>query len=157
MWNSAQCLGFVICRFPGSEPDMVTSKQWSCASAAISGDCPPMPDAIARMVCRTLNELMRPRELTVAGAVVLALLATGCVTSTFVAPDGRAVDRPITHPSIFIDRLPPIPFHSIGIIEVKAPAGSTLDTVVEEATRKGSEIGCDFVVDRSIYRVSYGI
>src|SRR5580698_283949 len=100
---------------------------------------------------------MRSGNLARAAATGLVMLAMGCVTSTFVATDGRAAGRPITHPSVFIDRLPPVPFFSVGIIEVKTPAGWTLDTVVAEAARKGSEVGCDFVVDRSIYRVSYGI
>jgi hypothetical protein len=100
---------------------------------------------------------MRSGNLATAGAAGLVMLAMGCVTSTFVATDGRAEGRPITQPSVFIDRLPAVPFFSVGIIEVKTPAGWTLDTVVAEAARKGSEVGCDFVVDRSIYRVSYGI
>jgi hypothetical protein len=90
-------------------------------------------------------------------AAGLATLAVGCASSTFVATDGRAVGRPITQPSVFIDRLPPVPFYSVGIIEVQTPAGWTLGYVLAEAARKGSEVGCDFVVDRSIYRVSYGI
>ncbi len=100
---------------------------------------------------------MRSGGLATVGAAGLAMLAMGCVTSTFVATDGRAEGRPITQASVFIDRLPAVPFFSVGIIEVKTPAGWTLDTVVAEAARKGSEVGCDFVVDRSIYRVSYGI
>jgi hypothetical protein len=100
---------------------------------------------------------MRSGNLARAAATGLVMLAMGCVTSTFVATDGRAAGRPITHPSVFIDRLPPVPFYSVGIIEVKTPAGWTLDTVVAEAAQKGSEVGCDFVVDRSIYRVSYGM
>jgi len=100
---------------------------------------------------------MRSGNLAMAVAAGLGMLAAGCVTSTFVATDGRAAGRPVTQPSVFIDRFPPVPFYSVGIIEVKTPAGWTLDTVVAEAARKGSEVGCDFVVDRSIYRVSYGI
>ena len=100
---------------------------------------------------------MRSGDLAMAVAAGLSMLAIGCVTSTFVATDGRAAGRPITQPSVFIDRLPPVSFYSVGIIEVKTPAGWTLDTVVAEAARKGSEVGCDFVVDRSIYHVSYGI
>lgn len=100
---------------------------------------------------------MRSGSLTLAAATGLVMSAMGCVTSTFVATDGRAAGRPITQPSVFLDRLPPVPFYSVGIIEVRTPAGWTLDTVVAEAARKGSEAGCDFVVDRSIYRVTYGV
>lgn len=98
---------------------------------------------------RALTVRMRSGNLAMAAATGLGMLAMGCVTSTFLATDGRAAGRPITQPSVFIDRLPPVPFFSIGIIEVKTPAGWTLDTVVTEAARKGSEVGCDFVVDRS--------
>jgi len=100
---------------------------------------------------------MRSGSLVLAASGGLVMLAAGCITSTFVATDGRAAGRPITQPTVFIDRLPPVRFYSVGIIEVKIPAGWTLDTVVAEAARKGSEAGCDFVVDRAIYRVTYGI
>jgi hypothetical protein len=90
-------------------------------------------------------------------AVALALASSGCVTSTFVATDGRAAGRPETQPALYMDRLPPVPFYSVGIIEVRSPSGDTLDKVVAEAVRKGGEVGCDFVVDRAIYRVSLGI
>jgi hypothetical protein len=91
-------------------------------------------------------------------AAGLAVVATGCVTTTdFFATDGRAAGRPVTRPSVFLDRLPTVPFESVGIVEVHAPIDSTLGAVVAEAERKGGEVGCDFVVDRAIYRVSYGI
>ena len=85
------------------------------------------------------------------------LLLSGCLSSTFVLTDARAVGRTPTQPAAYIDRLPPMPFYSIGVIEVRAPAGTELGVVLNEAIRKGAEVGCDMVVDRSIYRVSYGI
>ena len=88
---------------------------------------------------------------------LLLQVISGCVTSSFVVTDPRAAGRPATRPSMFIDRLPPMPFYSIGIIEVRAPAGTKLGKVLEEAVRKGGEVGCDMIVDRIIYRVSYGI
>src|SRR5215831_13916695 len=45
----------------------------------------------------------------------------------------------------------------MGIIEVHAPVDATLGAIVAEATRKAGEVGCDFLLDRAIYRVSYGI
>lgn len=90
-------------------------------------------------------------------AIALLLASSGCVTSTFVATDGRASGRPETQPALYMDRLPPVPFYSVGIIEVRYPSGDTLDKVVAEALREGGEVGCDFVVDRAIYRLSLGI
>ena len=91
----------------------------------------------------------------------MVLAASGCyvsfVGSTFVPTDGRAVGRPATRPTVFIDRLPPVPFYSVGIIEIQAPAGVPLDEVLTEAIKRGGQVGCDFVVDRAIYRVSLGI
>ncbi len=87
----------------------------------------------------------------------LSQLVAGCITSTFVVTDPRANARPPTRPTMFIDRLPEIPFYSIGIIEVRAPAGTELGKVLDEAVRKGGEVGCDMVIDRVIYRISYGI
>ena len=85
------------------------------------------------------------------------LLFSGCLSSTFVQTDVRAIGRRPTQPAVYIDRLPPMPFYSIGVIEVRAPAGTELGIVLNEAIRRGAEVGCDMVVDRSIYRVSYGI
>ena len=86
-----------------------------------------------------------------------AQLLSACVMSTFVVTDPRAASRQPTRPTMFVDRLPQVPFYSIGIIEVRAPAGTELGKVLAEAVRKGGEVGCDLVVDRVIYRVSYGI
>jgi hypothetical protein len=90
-------------------------------------------------------------------ALAIVLGSAGCVSSTFVATDARAYGRPSTRPEIFIDRLPQVAYYSVGIIEVSSPAGTELGKVLDEARRKGGEIGCDMVVDRAIYRVSYGI
>src|SRR4029079_12076875 len=98
-----------------------------------------------------LNAAMRvPRILS----AVLCFVASGCVTSTFVLTDARYSGRPRTQPPVFIDRLPPFPYISIGVIEVSAPAVSDLTTVLTEAASKGGEVGCDVVVDRSIHRIA---
>jgi hypothetical protein len=101
--------------------------------------------------------MLPSRPLVLLASSLMAVACAGCISATFVATDPYAYGRRPTQPAIFIDRLPPVPFYSIGIIEVRAPAGTTLGPVLDEARRKGGEIGCDFVVDRSIYRVSYGI
>jgi hypothetical protein len=103
--------------------------------------------------------LLLPSPLKILGSatVGLVLLGTGCITSSFLATDGRAVARPNTQPGLYIDRLPPQEYTSIGIIEVRAPAGTELGAVVQEALRKGGEVGCDFIVERSLYRISFGL
>jgi hypothetical protein len=91
-------------------------------------------------------------------ALALLVLTAGCANySSFVATDQRAFYRAPTHPTVYVDRLPEVSFESIGVIEVRAPSGSSLDWIVQEAARKGGEVGCDLVVERSIYRVTYGI
>ena len=97
------------------------------------------------------------RSFWLLSGLLLVPLVSGCVVSSFVVTDPRAAGRQPTRPTMFIDRLPPMPFYSIGIIEVRAPAWTKLEWILDEAVRKGGEVGCDLVVDRVIYRVSYGI
>jgi hypothetical protein len=85
----------------------------------------------------------------------LALAGAGCVTTNFVPTDGsfRSSGRS-TRPQVFVDRLPPRPYRSVGIIEVTGPAGlMDLQTVMAEAAIAGDSAGCDVVVDRAIHRV----
>jgi len=86
--------------------------------------------------------------------VALWVAASGCITSTFVLTDPRYGGRPRTQPGVFIDRLPPFPYMSIGIIEVSAPPAYDLGQVMAEATSKGGQAGCDVVVDRSIHQIT---
>jgi hypothetical protein len=84
----------------------------------------------------------------------LWVAASGCIRSTFVLTDARYGGRPRTQPGVFIDRLPPFPYMSIGIIEVTAAAGTDLPAVMTEAASKGGEVGCDVVVERSIHPIT---
>ena len=86
------------------------------------------------------------------------LLTLGaCAHADFVSTDTRYQGRPRTQPWVFVDRLPPYPYISIGIIEVIAPAGTSLSDIFELARQKGSEVGCDVVVDRGIHRITSAI
>jgi len=80
--------------------------------------------------------------------VALWVVASGCIRSTFVLTDSRYGGRPRTQPGVFIDRLPPFPYMSIGIIEVTSAAGTDLPAVMAEAASRGGEVGCDVVVER---------
>ena len=83
------------------------------------------------------------------------LLTLGaCAHADFVSTDTRYQGRPRTQPWVFVDRLPPYPYISIGIIEVIAPAGTSLSEIFELARQKGSDVGCDVVVDRGIHRIT---
>lgn len=86
--------------------------------------------------------------------VALWVVAPGCVTSTFVLTDPRYAERAPTRPEVFIDRLPPFPYMSIGVIEVSAPAATVLSQVLAEAASKGGQVGCEVVVERSIHRIT---
>ena len=77
----------------------------------------------------------------------------------FTAPTDRtapAAPPPPTAPApvVYVDRLPPFAYRSVGIIEVIATASAGLEQVMEAAARKGAEVGCDVVVDRTIHRVA---
>src|SRR5262249_51067461 len=50
----------------------------------------------------------------------LALVAAGCMTSTFVLTDARYAGRAPTSPEVYVDRLPPFRYISIGVIEVSS-------------------------------------
>jgi hypothetical protein len=82
------------------------------------------------------------------------LLLTGCARTTFLSTDPRYLGRSPTQPMAFIDRLPPFPYFSIGIIEVTAPAGTDIVEVVRLAIEKGSQVGCDVIVDRAIHPIA---
>jgi len=86
--------------------------------------------------------------------VALWVVASGCITSTFVLTDPRYAERPPTRPEVFIDRLPPFPYMSIGVIEVSAPPASDLSQVLAEAASKGGQVGCEVVVERSIHKIT---
>lgn len=49
---------------------------------------------------------------------------------------------------VFIDRLPDLPYRSVGVIEVRR---HDLQAAVDAAVAKAREVGCDFVIDRRIY------
>jgi hypothetical protein len=82
------------------------------------------------------------------------LVLPGCVHVSFVptVPDYTPHQADVV-PPVFVDRLPPRPYESVGIIEISGGNGE-LGHVMEVAADKGKELGCDVVVDRAIHRVS---
>jgi hypothetical protein len=87
--------------------------------------------------------------------VCVLLLATGCWRVTFVSTDSAFQRAPGAEPDVYLDRLPDRPYQSVGILEVTGPAIEfDLDAVIRRAKKKGRELGCDLIVDRSIHRVS---
>jgi hypothetical protein len=89
---------------------------------------------------------------------LFALLAAagGCVRVTFTQTRSAYKPHPAaTQPEVFVDRLPGQPYDSVGIIQVIG--GQSLSHVLEAASSKGQEVGCDVVVDRTIYPVPVGM
>ncbi|MBI4511712.1 MAG: hypothetical protein HY698_18910 [Deltaproteobacteria bacterium] len=103
-----------------------------------------------RMTTNTLSRFFR------IVLVSFVSLAPGCITASFVQTDGSFVPHELASgPSVYLDRLPERPYRSVGIIEVKGPAGSfDLGNLLPVVQEKGKEVGCDLIIDRAIYRVS---
>jgi hypothetical protein len=85
---------------------------------------------------------------------LLALSLAGCVTADFVSTDPYFRPRSHMLPLVFIDRLPPFPYRSVGIIEATIPENHPLSEVMRVVAAKGQEVGCEAIVDRSIHHVS---
>lgn len=85
--------------------------------------------------------------------LLVPALFTGCIYATFVPTDATFAPHAAPAPAVYVDRLPPFGYRPVGIIEVMAPAAANLADVMATAARKGAEVGCDVVVDRSIHRV----
>jgi hypothetical protein len=86
--------------------------------------------------------------------LLVPALFSGCVYATFVPTDATFAPHTAPAPAVYIDRLPPFGYRPVGIIEVTARASTSLGDVMATAARKGAEVGCDVVVDRSIHRVA---
>ena len=86
--------------------------------------------------------------------VAALVLSSACMRTSFVRTE-PAFSRPArgAPPPVFLDRLPPRPYHSVGIIQVTSPAGSDLSRVIDAAADEGKTNGCDLVVDRAIHKV----
>lgn len=83
-----------------------------------------------------------------------ALLASGCIRTHFVPTDPTHAAAPNGKtPTIYLDRLPDRPYHSVGIIEAVYPAGFSLNDILPEVQITAREVGCDLVVDRAIFPI----
>jgi hypothetical protein len=85
--------------------------------------------------------------------LLVPALFTGCIYATFVPTDVTFAPHAAPEPAVYVDRLPPFGYRPVGIIEVTASASTSLGDVMATAARKGAEVGCDVVVERSIHRV----
>jgi len=85
---------------------------------------------------------------------VVVVLCVGCITTSFIQTDPSYVptDRQ-KKPRVFLDRLPEEPYHSVGIIEAMAPAGSRFEKILAIVQKKGQELGCWGLVERSIFPI----
>jgi hypothetical protein len=88
---------------------------------------------------------------------LIALALCGCVTAEFVSTDPSFRPRGHAMPIVYIDKLPPFPYRSVGIIEATIPDSHPLSEVMQVVATKGQEIGCDAVVDRAIHQVSAAV
>lgn len=87
--------------------------------------------------------------------VLLAAVLAGCWSTSFIQTDPSYRATSGAWPEVYLDRLPDRPYRSVGIIEVKGPAGDfDLEDVLRHAQEKGRELGCDLIVERAIHRVS---
>jgi hypothetical protein len=86
--------------------------------------------------------------------LLLAFCLFGCVKIEYLSTDVSFRPRGHARPLVFIDRLPPYPYRSVGIFEATVPVGSSLAEVLSAVVDKGAEIGCEAIVDRAIHRVS---
>jgi hypothetical protein len=99
--------------------------------------------------------IRRPLSVRALSLVVLAPLA--CVHASFVPTDARYAAARVTNPRVYVDHLPPRPYRSVGIIEVRGPDNQMdLAMVIDKARSAGAEAGCDVVVDRAIHAVDRG-
>jgi hypothetical protein len=84
--------------------------------------------------------------------LALAPLLAACLNAQFIPTDDRAVGRRRSDPAVFVDRRPPWPYESIGIIEVSGPpAHMDLSSVMRAAQEAGAKAGCDLVLDRALH------
>jgi hypothetical protein len=85
-------------------------------------------------------------------AALLLATASGCIGAEFVRTESTFVTRRCRKaPAIFLDRLPDRPYASVGIISVGP--GASLTYALKVASRKGCDVGCELIVDRSIHHV----
>jgi hypothetical protein len=100
---------------------------------------------------------MSVRRSVLASTVISAgwlLGLPGCIGTNFVQTDRSHVPHDVgSLPETYVDRLPPRHYHSVGIIEVTAATATGLNVILAAAAKKGKEVGCDVVVDRSIHHI----
>jgi hypothetical protein len=89
--------------------------------------------------------------------LTIAAFLPGCAQSEFVRTDSGFTPAAATkRPPVYVDRVPPIPYRSVGIIQVKASSQNSLPLILREAGDKGQELGCEFVLDRVLFEVNKG-
>lgn len=84
--------------------------------------------------------------------LLLAVAACGSWSTQFRPSDPGFVARALDHdPDVFVDRLPPRRYRAVGMIEVHAPSGQTMDEFLERAIPEGRARGCELIVARHLH------
>ena len=96
--------------------------------------------------------MLRAGRIALAGAALL--IFGGCVRVEFVRTNGLPPSRRGGQPEVFMDRQPEFRYQSIGILQVTAPASTSLSAIIQRLIEEGGAAGCDVIVDRAIYRVA---
>jgi hypothetical protein len=79
---------------------------------------------------------------------------SACIKTSFAPTDSSFEETPRSdRPIVYMDRMPEGAYRSVGVIEVDAPGSADLSEIMASAAEKGQEIGCDFVIERSLHRV----
>ncbi len=83
------------------------------------------------------------------GALLSLGLLGGCVTQgRFVRTDPTFREaQSLQDPAVFVDRKPPQPYRTVGVIEVTLDANASVDTIRAAIIPKGRRVGCDVLVE----------
>ena len=83
----------------------------------------------------------------------VAIGVCGCMRATFVQTDTFKPGPPSAL-EWYIDKVPKKPYRAVGIIEVTLADTAALMEVVKAAYKKGQEVGCHLIIERSLHVVS---
>ena len=93
-------------------------------------------------------------RVTAAGVISIsisaAILTLGgcCHSESFKATDKGFLPTARTQaPPVFLDRLPPIPYRRVGMIDVARSNSTPLNEFIDAALARATTVGCDVVID----------
>ena len=96
--------------------------------------------------------MLRAGRIALAGAALL--IFGGCVRVEFVRTNGLPPSRRGGQPEVFMDRQPEFRYQSIGILQVTAPASTSLSAIIQRLIEEGGAAGCAHRRPRAIPRVA---